>query len=371
MDANDDAAFMQIALQLGRRGAGNTWPNPNVGCVIVANSPFGPLIAGRGWTARGGRPHAETRALEKAGEAARGATLYVTLEPCSHFGQTPPCSSAIIKAGVKRVVCALEDPDKRVAGRGIAQLRGAGIEVELGVGARTARRDLGGHLSRVTRHMPHVRLKLAISKNRKIAGRGGEQIRITGKESLALVHAMRARHDAIMVGAGTVRADDPELTCRLPGLEKDQPVRVIVDTALSLKSCSKLCQSAKAVPVWVLTGEGFSQVRAARLQKCGVEILPCPLTKEGRVNLQSGLEKLAEKGITSLFVEGGARLAASLLQAGLVDEADFFFSEVEIDEDGIDALCSMELESVINSPEFTRLSTRSVGADMLHSYIRN
>ncbi len=371
MDAKDDVAFMQIALQLGRRGAGNTWPNPNVGCVIVAETPFGPVIVGRGWTARGGRPHAETRALEHAGAAAKGATLYVTLEPCSHFGQTPPCSSAIIKAGVKRVVCALEDPDERVAGRGLAQLRGAGIEVVLGIGAKQARRDLGGHLSRMTRHRPHLRLKLAISKNHKIAGRGGKQIRITGKQSLALVHAMRARHDAIMVGAGTVRADDPELTCRLPGLEKDQPVRVIVDTKLSLETGSKLCRSAKTVPVWVLTGENFPQDRAGPLQNCGVEILPCPLNPEGHVDLQGALEKLAEKGITSLFVEGGARLAASLLQAGLVDEADFFFSEVEIDEDGVDALCGMELETVTNSPEFSRLSTRSVGADMLHSFIRN
>jgi diaminohydroxyphosphoribosylaminopyrimidine deaminase/5-amino-6-(5-phosphoribosylamino)uracil reductase len=371
MEANSDDAFMQIALQLGRRGAGITSPNPCVGCIITADSPYGPVVTGRGWTARGGRPHAETMALEQAGDAARGATLYVTLEPCSHFGQTPPCSSAIIKAGIRRVVCALEDPDERVAGRGITRLREAGIEVVMGVGAEQARRDLAGHLTRITRKRPHVRLKLAISRNRKIAGCGGKQIWITGKAALAQVHAMRARHDAIMVGAGTVRADDPELTCRLPGLEGDSPLRVVVDTNLTLKTGSKLCQGAKTVPLWVLSGQNPPEDRAENLRRCGVKIIPCPQTPEGHVDLQSALGKLAEEGITSLFVEGGARLGASLLQAGLVDEADFFFSEVEIDENGVDALYGMDLEQVTNSAQFTLLSSQSVGADILRCYVRN
>ena len=371
MDANSDAAFMQIALQLGQRGAGRSWPNPCVGCVITARTPYGPEIIGRGWTARGGRPHAETMALEQAGSAARGATLYVTLEPCSHFGKTPPCSSAIIKAGISRVVCALEDPDARVAGRGFARLREAGIQVETGICARQARHDLSGHLTRITRHRPHVTLKLAISKNRKIAGSGGKQIWITGKPALARVHAMRARHDAIMVGAGTVRADDPELTCRLPGLEIDSPVRVVADSRLSLETDSKLCRQAGQIPVWVLTGEGQSSRRAAALREQGVEIITCPLNREDQVDLPAALQELAKRGITSLMVEGGARLAASLVEAKLVDEADLFFSEVEIDENGIDALYGMEIERITASPDFTLQDTFPTGADRLQIFTRN
>src|ERR1700691_1530903 len=227
---------MALALTLGRRGLGRTWPHPAVGAVIVKNG----MIVGRGWTQPGGRPHAEVEALRRAGAAARGATMYVTLEPCSHHGKTPPCADAIIAAGIARVVSALEDPNPEVAGAGHARLRAAGIAVEVGLGAAEARRAHAGHIRRMRDGRPHVLLKLAVSADGKAGAAGRRPLAITGEPARERVHLMRAQSDAIMIGIGTALADDPLLTCRLPRMEKDSPVRVVLDGELRLPVGSRL-----------------------------------------------------------------------------------------------------------------------------------
>src|ERR1700681_1955596 len=244
-----DRRFMQLALTLGRRGQGRTWPNPAVGAVIVKNG----VMVGRGWTQPGGRPHAEPEALRHAGEAARGATLYVTLEPCSHVGKSPPCTDAIIAAGIARVVSAIEDSNPEVAGQGHAKLRAAGIAVDIGVGGLEAARDHAGHFRRVRDKRPHVILKWAVSSDDKIGAAGRKPLAISGAAAKARVHLLRAQCDAILVGIGTVQADDPDLTCRLPGMKARSPIRVVLDRALRLSGTSRLVQSARATPLWLMT----------------------------------------------------------------------------------------------------------------------
>src|SRR5213595_3093226 len=239
-----DQRFMQLALALGRRGLGRTWPNPAVGAVVVKNG----VIIGRGWTQPGGRPHAEPEALKRAGEAARGATLYVTLEPCSHIGKSPPCADAIIAAGIARVVSAIEDPNPEVAGQGHAKLRAAGITVDIGLGAAEAARDHAGHFRRVRDRRPHVILKLAVTSDGKIGAAGRKPVAISGEAAKARVHLLRAQCDAILVGIGTVQSDDPLLSCRLPGMAAQSPVRVVLDRALRISGTSKLVHSARETP---------------------------------------------------------------------------------------------------------------------------
>lgn len=263
---NHDSRFMALALMLGRRGLGRTWPNPAVGAVIVKDG----IIVGRGWTQDGGRPHAEIEALAHAGEAARGATLYVTLEPCSHFGKSPPCADAVIAAGIARVVSALEDPNPQVAGAGHARLRAAGIAVEIGIGADAARRDHAGHIRRMRDGRPHVTLKLAVSADGKVAGPGRTPLAITGAAARDRVHLMRAHSDAIMIGIGTALADDPLLTCRLPGMERYSPIRIVLDTNLRLPPASRLAQTTREVPVWVIAGEETPRAAEEALAAQGV-----------------------------------------------------------------------------------------------------
>ena len=263
---------MALALMLGRRGLGRTWPNPAVGAVIVKDG----VIVGRGWTQKGGRPHAEIEVLRRAGDAARGATLYVTLEPCSHHGKSPPCADAVIAAGIARVVSALEDPNPKVAGEGHARLRAAGIAVEVGVGAEAARHDHAGHIRRVTDGRPHVTLKLAISADGKVGGPGRTPVVITGEAARDRVHLLRAQSDAIMVGIGTALADDPLLTCRLPGMEQNSPVRIVLDSKLRLPAGSRLVRTAREVPVWVIAGHQASRATEEALQAAGVEVLRAP-----------------------------------------------------------------------------------------------
>ncbi|MGH6643016.1 MAG: bifunctional diaminohydroxyphosphoribosylaminopyrimidine deaminase/5-amino-6-(5-phosphoribosylamino)uracil reductase RibD, partial [Bradyrhizobium sp.] len=243
-----DARYMQLALTLGRRGQGRTWPNPAVGAVVVKDG----VIVGRGWTQPGGRPHAEPEALRRAGETARGATLYVTLEPCSHFGKSPPCVDAVIASGIARVVSAIEDPNPEVAGQGHARLRAAGIVVDVGLNAAEAARDHAGHFRRIRDKRPHVILKLAVSADDKIGAAGGKPVAITGEAARTCVHLLRAQCDAILVGIGTVLADDPVLNCRLPGMEPRSPVRVVLDRALRIPGTSRLVQSARETPLWMM-----------------------------------------------------------------------------------------------------------------------
>jgi diaminohydroxyphosphoribosylaminopyrimidine deaminase/5-amino-6-(5-phosphoribosylamino)uracil reductase len=358
---------MSLALTLGRRGLGNTWPNPAVGAVIVRQQGGAPVIVGRGWTQPGGRPHAEIEALRRAGAAARGATMYATLEPCSHHGKSPPCADAIIAAGIVRVVSALEDPNPEVAGQGHARLRAAGIAVELGLGAEEARRAHAGHIRRIVDGRPHITLKLALSADRKVGAAGRRPVAITGEAVRARVHRMRAMNDSILIGIGTALADDPQLTCRLPGLEKQSPVRVVLDTQLRLPPGGALATSAQATPVWIVTAPDASTDAAQVLRRQGVEVLRAP-AQAGRLDLAAVLRLLAERGITRLMVEGGPTVAASFVAADLVDEAVLFHSAKVLGDDGIAALEGLPLDALTR--KLTPLGREPVGEDSVEFFAR-
>lgn len=340
---------------------GRVWPNPAVGCVIVRDSQ----IVGRGRTADGGRRHAEVAALMQAGEAARGATVYVTLEPCAHHGKTPPCAAALIDAGVARVVVAAGDPDPRVAGRGIAMLLDAGIQVETGVLQQEAENDHAGFLQRITENRPFVTLKLASTLDGRIATASGESQWITGPAARRAVHAMRARHDAVMVGAGTVRADDPVLTVRGMGPVR-QPVRVIVSRAAKLPRDSQLAQTANDVPVWLCHGEGAD---VAGWVAQGAKGLPCEVVA-GQVEPLSALRVLAGQGITRVLCEGGGMLASSLLAADLVDALVVFSAGVVIGAEGTPSLAAMGIDRLTAAPRFHLDHVQKVGLDIQHSWRR-
>ena len=358
----EDRRFMALALALGRRGLGRTWPNPAVGAVIVRRDGDAPLIVGRGWTQPGGRPHAEIEALRRAGEAARGATLYVTLEPCSHHGKSPPCADAVIAAGVARVVSALEDPNPEVAGAGHARLRAAGIVVEVSVGAEEARHDHAGHLRRMRYGRPHVALKLAISADGKVAAAGRKPVAITGEAVRERVHLMRAQSDAVIVGIGTALADDPLLTCRLPGMAVSSPIRIVLDSGLRLPLGSRLVRSAREVPLWVVAGTEASREAENALAAEGVTIVRAAQAN-GLLDLAAMLKLLGARGITRLMAEGGPTLATALLAADLIDEAVLFHSPKVVGADGVDALEGMPLAALTESPRLKCVVREPVGAD--------
>jgi len=367
--AADDARFMAVALALGRRGLGNTWPNPAVGALVVRDDGVGPVIVGRGWTQPGGRPHAETEALRRAGAAAQGATMYVTLEPCSHHGKTPPCADAIVAAGIARVVTALDDPNPEVAGRGHARLRAAGIVVAVGEGAAQALRDHAGHIRRMREGRPQVTLKLAVSADGKGGLAGRKPAAITGEAVRDRVHLMRALHDAILIGVGTALADDPALTCRLPGMMGRSPVRIVLDAGLRLPLESRLVQTAKQTPVWLFASSLADAAREQALRSFGVEVLRLE-AGGGRFDLGAVLRLLAERGITRLMVEGGPTVAAGFLAADLVDEAALFRSNVVVGPDGIDAIDGQALEVLTQSPRLRQSGEEPIGADRLATFVR-
>ncbi|UJW76820.1 bifunctional diaminohydroxyphosphoribosylaminopyrimidine deaminase/5-amino-6-(5-phosphoribosylamino)uracil reductase RibD [Rhizobium sp. SL42] len=298
---------MREAISLSLTHLGQTGSNPSVGCVIVKDDE----VVGRGVTAPGGRPHAEPQAIADAGERARGATAYVTLEPCSHHGMTPPCAGVLIAAGVGRVVVAVADPDPRVSGRGLQILADAGIEVTTGILQREAREAMSGYLTRQTKGRPQVTLKLAVSADGMLGKAGAGQVAITGPEARAEVHLLRSKSDAILVGIGTANADDPELTVRLPGLEHTSPLRIVLDRNLELSPLSRLAQTAHRVPVLLAASAGANGNRQA-LEALGVEIVEVD-------GIEDMLLLLARRGVSSLMVEGGARVAANFLSHGLVD----------------------------------------------------
>jgi diaminohydroxyphosphoribosylaminopyrimidine deaminase / 5-amino-6-(5-phosphoribosylamino)uracil reductase len=363
-----DQRFMQLALTLGRRGQGRTWPNPAVGAVVVKDG----IIVGRGWTQPGGRPHAEPVALAQAGEAARGATLYVTLEPCSHVGKSPPCADAIIAAGIARVVSAIEDPNPEVAGQGHARLRAAGISVDIGFGAIEAAHDHAGHFRRIRDKRPQVILKLAVSSDDKIGAAGRKPIAISGEAAKARVHLLRAQCDAILVGIGTVRADDPLLTCRLPGMESRSPVRVVLDRALRISGTSRLVHSARTTPLWVMTSNLSEAPAAMKLGAAGTQVIRVPTTSTPPpgLDLVGVLHVLAEKGITRLLVEGGARVASSFVAAGLVDEVWLLRGPDPIGVEGVAALDALPLSAITGSPAFKRRASETLQNDTLTIYER-
>ena len=355
---------MALALSLGRRGQGRCWPNPAVGCVIVKDG----VIVGRGWTQPGGRPHAEPVALAQAGPAARGATVYVTLEPCSHYGKTPPCALALIEAGVARVVAAVEDSDPRVSGQGFEMLREAGIEVTTGVMAEEAARDLEGFFLKIEQGRPFVTLKLASSFDGRIATGSGHSQWITGSQARRVVHAMRARHDAVMVGAGTARADDPSLTVRDLGMDY-QPVRVVVSRHLDLPLMSQLARTAKDVPLWLCHGQGADSERIRAWDGIGAKLLACDLHGV-QLNPTDILAQLGSAGLTSVFCEGGSALAATLLAHDLVDELVGFTAGLTIGAEGMPALGALGVGRLEDAPRFQLVDSRSVGPDILHRWRR-
>jgi diaminohydroxyphosphoribosylaminopyrimidine deaminase / 5-amino-6-(5-phosphoribosylamino)uracil reductase len=362
-----DQRYMQLALSLGRRGQGRTWPNPAVGAVVVKDG----VIVGRGWTQAGGRPHAEPEALRRAGEAARGGTLYVTLEPCSHFGKSPPCVDAVIAAGISRVVSAIEDPNPEVTGKGHAKLRSAGITVDIGLCAAEAARDHAGHFRRIRDKRPHVILKLAVSADDKIGGAGRKPVAITGEAARTQVHLLRARNDAILVGIGTVLADDPLLTCRLPGMEARSPVRVVLDRALRIPGDCRLVRSARATPLWVVTSETAEAAAAMKLGAAGAQVIrfPSDPAKSG-FDLATVLHMLSEKGISRLMVEGGARVASCFVAAGLADEIWLLRGPASVGADGVSALDASPLATITQSPAFRVRASETLDKDALTIYER-
>jgi diaminohydroxyphosphoribosylaminopyrimidine deaminase/5-amino-6-(5-phosphoribosylamino)uracil reductase len=356
-----DARHMAQALALGRRGLGRVWPNPAVGCVITKGS----RVLGRGRTADGGRPHAETQALAMAGRAARGATAHVTLEPCAHHGRTPPCTGALIAAGVARVVVAAGDPDARVGGNGIAALRAAGIAVEAGVLRARAEADLAGYLMNRRAGRPRVTLKLAASFDGRIATATGESRWITGPLARRAVHAMRARYDAVLVGAGTARADDPALTVRGLG-PMPQPVRVVATRRLDLPE-GRLADTLDQAPLWLCHGSEAPAARRAAWHDRGARLFDCAVDQR-QIDPADMLRQLGAAGLTSVFCEGGGTLAAALLAAGLVDEIVGFTAGVALGAEGTPALGAMGLEALADAPRFDLVESRPIGPDLMHRW---
>lgn len=365
-----DRRFMGAAIRLGRRNLGLTAPNPSVGALVVADGPDGPRLLGRGVTALGGRPHAEPQALAAAGAAARGATLYVTLEPCAHHGRTPPCAEAIVAAGIRRVVAALGDPDPRVAGHGFARLRAAGIEVVEGVCADEARDGLIGHLFRLRHGRPWVQLKLAVSADRRLGRRDEGRVAITGPFARARTHVMRAEADAVLIGIGTALVDDPDLTVRLPGLESASPLRVVLDTGARLPLTGRLAATARDVPVRVLVGERAEPERRRALAALGVEVVAVPEGLDGRIDPEAALSLLAAYGVGRLMIEGGAEIAAVLVERDLVDELVLFESDRVVGPEGVALPPIVDAAIAPDAGLFEVVERAAVGPDRLVVHVR-
>ncbi|MFV0472906.1 MAG: bifunctional diaminohydroxyphosphoribosylaminopyrimidine deaminase/5-amino-6-(5-phosphoribosylamino)uracil reductase RibD [Pikeienuella sp.] len=349
----EDRRWMAAAIAFGRRGLGRVWPNPAVGCVLVRD---GRLI-GRGWTRPGGRLHAEAAALEQAGDA-RGATAYVSLEPCAHHGRTPPCAEALIAAGVARVVAPIADPDPRVAGRGFALLEAAGIAVETGLMAAEAEAANEGFLLRQRADRPFLTLKLAATLDGRIATAAGESRWITGPESRARAHLLRAQHDAILIGAATALADNPALDVRLAGLEDRAPLRLALDAALTLPATLHMAGDG-ASPVWRLHARGDDAAADWG------EPVPCPAAPDGRIDLAGMMRALGARGLTRVLCEGGGRLGAALVGAGLVDELVWFSAGAAIGAEGRPALGPLGLARLAEAPRFDLIRQERLGEDLM------
>lgn len=370
-----DRRLMAAAIRLGRSALGRTWPNPAVGTLLVQFDDDGcPIVVGSGVTGEGGRPHAEEIAIDAAGDRAKGATAYVSLEPCAHRSRptVAPCSNRLIEAGVARVLAAIEDPNPHIDGRGFDRLRDHGVEA-----LDNILQDLGedvhaGHFRRMKDGRPHVALKLAVSRDGKIGRPGASPVQITGEAARRRVHTMRAEFDAILVGVGTVLADDPMLDCRLPGLADRSPVRVVFDTYARTPPESAIAKTAFRLPTWLVTAEYVDPAKLEALVGSRIERLISPITigaREDRINAKSALQILGERGITRLMVEGGSKLAASLIAANLVDELVLFHAPIILGSDGIPALDHMDLD-VVTHQRFRRVSHQKFGEDLMVRYLR-
>jgi diaminohydroxyphosphoribosylaminopyrimidine deaminase/5-amino-6-(5-phosphoribosylamino)uracil reductase len=358
---------MRAALALARRGLGNTWPNPAVGCIIVKDG----RVVSRGWTQPGGRPHAEELALQRAGDAAKGATAYVTLEPCSKPGRGPACADGLIAAGVARVVAAIEDAFPRVAGSGFAKLRTTGIMVDVGVCADDASEVNAGFFCRVRQKRPLVTLKLATSLDGRIATASGESRWITGPAARERAHLLRATHDAVLVSTGTASADDPQLTCRLRGLEHCSPVRIVIDRNLRLPPTLRLFTEGDPAPTWVATLAASEPERQVTLAASGIKIITAePDAVRGGIDLGALLRRLGDEGLTRLLVEGGGQLAASLLRSDLVDRLVWMRAPLVIGNDGLPAVAAVDLAALAAAPRFSLISSETAGGDVIETYRR-
>lgn len=365
---------MALALRLGRRGLGRVAPNPAVGCILVNEG----RVAGRGWTQPGGRPHAETEAISRAGRQARGATAYVTLEPCAHHGVTGPCAEALVAAGIARAVIAVRDPDPRTNGSGIARLKAAGIAVTEGVGAQAAERDLCGFFSRLRRGRPWVTLKLALSLDGRLATVTGASKWLTGPEARTRAHLLRAQNDAILVGRGTVSADDPALTCRLPGLETASPLRVVLDSRGRLPGSAKVFAENGAGVAYVTAQSGAGIDGDPKIEDSprgdhqGDHIVRYEIAagEGGGVDLGQLMARLAGQGVTRLLVEGGGQVAGAFVDADLVDELAIFRAPILLGADGVPAAAFTGRRDVSGAPAFRRISTEPLGADQVECYVR-
>ncbi len=360
----EDIRWMRAALGLARRAVGSTAENPAVGCVIVRDG----VVVGRGATQPGGRPHAETEALRQAGAAARGATAYVTLEPCAHHGQTPPCAEALASAGLSRVVAAIRDPDPRVDGGGLLALERVGIEVVTNVLSEDAAQLMAGFLARLKSGRPHVTLKLATSLDGRIATASGNSKWITGPEARARGHLMRARSDAILVGIGTVLADDPLLDCRLPGLEARSPARIVLDSTLRLPAGCRLLATAARLRTIILTTDAANPGTVAALEAKGCEVRLIGSDEDGRVDLVAAFAMLGDLGFGRVLVEGGGSVAAGLIKGGLVDEIDWFRAPLVLGGDGLPGVAQLGLERVDQAPRMIRISVETIGHDILEIF---
>ncbi|MBT4890541.1 MAG: bifunctional diaminohydroxyphosphoribosylaminopyrimidine deaminase/5-amino-6-(5-phosphoribosylamino)uracil reductase RibD [Rhodospirillales bacterium] len=356
---------MDVALSLARRGVGTTSPNPSVGCIIVQEG----IVIGRGWTQPGGRPHAETMALAQAGVKSTKSTIYVTLEPCAHHGKTPPCAEALIQAGIKRCVIAIQDTDERVAGQGIKLLQDAGIGVSVGVRAEVAGEINSGFFKRISEGRPHFTLKTATSLDGKIATKAGESKWITGSQARSMGHALRARHDAILTGMGTVRADNPELTCRLPGMQDYNPIRIILDPLQNVSRETILIQTSKICPVWIITGPDVDSEYTETLESLGARVIHCEINSDGRINLIALAKMLGDEGLTRVLVEGGAEISASFLKARLIDELIWFRAPFVIGGDGLSAIAGVSLARLIDASRLKRTDILHLGEDVMERYL--
>jgi len=364
-----DVSNMQTALRLARRGLGTVWPNPAVGCVLVREDQGGRVV-GRGWTQTGGRPHAETEALRQAGVDANGATAFVSLEPCNHQGETGPCTEALIKAGIARVVIATKDPDPRVAGSGYEKLKEAGIKTEINICNQTAN-DLNlGFMYRIKNSRPMMTLKLATSLDGKIATRTRHSRWVTGELARAHAHRLRAEHDAVLIGSETAMIDDPELTCRLNGLEHRSPVRIVLDSRLRLSPDSNLVQTATITPVWVVTTVGQDQDAIDQLAQRGVKVFALTPSQNGRPDPEEVAQCLAAQGITRVLIEGGGGIAGAFMRAKLIDEIIWFRAPKLIGADGVPALDSLGIDNMEQAPAFQHHQTFKAGDDCVDIYRR-
>lgn len=362
-----DRDHMRTALTLARRGLGMVAPNPAVGCVIIDS---GGHVAGRGWTAVGGRPHAETLALKQAAGKAKGGTAYVSFEPCSHKGETPPCAKALIKSGIGRVVIGCGDPDPRVSGNGVSMLEAAGIEVTEGVLEAEALALNAGFITKIKLGRPLFTLKAATSLDGRIATRTGDSQWITGDAARLTAHMLRARHDAVMVGIGTALADDPSLTCRLGGMESFSPVRIVADSSLRLPPTSFLVTTAKQYPTWIICSPDADKKTSNALEENGVTVINVEKNQSGRPSPAAMAKALGERGLTRVLIEGGGKLAGEFLAAGLVDQLAWYHAPMLIGGDGVAAAASFGVEKLVDAPEYVRSGLELVGRDLYETYQR-